>query len=291
MSPQQLHQAIALARAGQRERARDLFLTIVAADERNELAWLWLSGLVDDLEDQIIALENALAINPDNARAQRMLAQLEAKRPSSFPNQRPIYAAPPVEPPVEPLVERPFDGDQAFFDHALTQPDRNLTALAETMVARDRLGKAVVAYEMALAEAESATQRGVIQRRLADLRRQQALSRPIPAHTTATLLRVSGGPVLLYLFLLILHSGFRLWPPEWAGGLLLPTVILGSLLTSGAATTYRHPLWRALLGPPGLKSPGLRFALAGLGLLLLGGSYFILFWQAHGRLLLYWQMN
>jgi tetratricopeptide (TPR) repeat protein len=287
MSHRQLQRAISLARAGEREQARELFLTIVAEDERNELAWLWLSSLMERLDDQIIAVENALTINPDNERARRRLSELEAKRELSFPNLRPTYSPPPS--PPDPIPETTRDDDQIFFDHALTEPDRNLTALAEMMAARGRLEMATLAYEMALAEADNAARRNGLQRRLVELRRHQALSSPIPRHTTATLLRVSGGPICLYLFLSLLHSGFRLWPPDWTAVLLLPTVVLGSLLLSGAATTYRHPVWRSLLGPEGLKGGGLRLGAAGLGLAFLVGSYFLLLWQAHGRLLSYWQ--
>jgi tetratricopeptide (TPR) repeat protein len=288
MSHRRLQRAISLARAGEREQARELFLLIVAEDEQNELAWLWLSGLMERLDDQIIAVENALIINPDNERARRRLNELEAKRELSFPNQRATYSPPPPPPP-DLIPETTRDDDQIFFEHALTQPDRNLTALAEMMAARSRLEMATLAYEMALAEADNAARRNSLQRRLVELRRHQALSSPIPRHTTMTLLRVSGGPICLYLFLSLLHSGFRLWPPDWAAVLLLPTAVLGSLLLSGAATTYRHPLWRSLLGPEGLEGDGSRLFAAGLGLALLVGSYFLLLWQAHGRLLSYWQ--
>lgn len=58
---------------GDKETARDLLLKVVEADERNEEAWLWLSGAVDDLEDQQVALENVLDINPKNQAARHGL--------------------------------------------------------------------------------------------------------------------------------------------------------------------------------------------------------------------------
>jgi Tfp pilus assembly protein PilF len=64
--------AIAL-RQGNKERALELLMQVVEADEENEAAWLWLSGAVDELEDQQIALENVLAINPNNTAAQQGL--------------------------------------------------------------------------------------------------------------------------------------------------------------------------------------------------------------------------
>ncbi|ABU57731.1 MULTISPECIES: M48 family metallopeptidase [Roseiflexus] len=65
--------ALALSE-GRREEARRLLMQVIERDEQNEQAWLWLSGAVEDPADQQIALENVLAINPNNAAA---LAGLE----------------------------------------------------------------------------------------------------------------------------------------------------------------------------------------------------------------------
>lgn len=65
---------------GDKETARDLLLKVVEADERNEEAWLWLSGAVDDLEDRQVALENVLEINPDNEYARLGMHWVMAQR-------------------------------------------------------------------------------------------------------------------------------------------------------------------------------------------------------------------
>jgi hypothetical protein len=52
----------------------------VETDQHNELAWLLLSNLVHDLEDRIIALENALTINPNNEKATAQLWKLKRQR-------------------------------------------------------------------------------------------------------------------------------------------------------------------------------------------------------------------
>jgi hypothetical protein len=72
-----LRRGIAAAKAGHREQAREILLSVIELDERVELAWLWLSGVVDSLEDRRICLENVLTINPDNANAQAGLRWLE----------------------------------------------------------------------------------------------------------------------------------------------------------------------------------------------------------------------
>lgn len=71
-----LRAGIAALKAGNRAQARDLLLRVVDKDDSNEMAWLWLSGAVDSLEDRQICLENVLTINPNNAAARRGLAKL-----------------------------------------------------------------------------------------------------------------------------------------------------------------------------------------------------------------------
>lgn len=72
-------QGVRVARAGDHEEAKAIFLDVIALDDRHELAWLWLSGLVDEPEDQMVALENALVINPQNGKARQRLEQLQAE--------------------------------------------------------------------------------------------------------------------------------------------------------------------------------------------------------------------
>jgi tetratricopeptide (TPR) repeat protein len=76
-SSELVQRAIQSARAGRRTEARDLLLDVVDSDPLNEIAWMWLSGLVDTLEDRIIACENVLTINPANEKVRAYLAQLQ----------------------------------------------------------------------------------------------------------------------------------------------------------------------------------------------------------------------
>ncbi|MBO9339189.1 hypothetical protein [Chloroflexus sp. Y-396-1] len=64
---------------GDKERARALLLELVELNEQIPEAWLWLSGAVDDPEDQRVALENVLALDPDNPYAKEGLAYLDAQ--------------------------------------------------------------------------------------------------------------------------------------------------------------------------------------------------------------------
>jgi tetratricopeptide (TPR) repeat protein len=75
-----LQAGITAAKAGQRERARELLMQVVELDEGQVSAWLWLSGVVDDLEDREVCLENVLTLDPDNAAARRGLDWVRAQR-------------------------------------------------------------------------------------------------------------------------------------------------------------------------------------------------------------------
>lgn len=79
-SAEALQRAIQAARAGHKDEARDQLLEIVESDPRNEIAWIWLSGLVDSLDDRIIACENALTINPANAKVRAYLNRLQKQQ-------------------------------------------------------------------------------------------------------------------------------------------------------------------------------------------------------------------
>ncbi len=76
-----LRRGIAAAKAGRTQEARQALLQVTELDERNEQAWLWLSGVVESLEDRRVCMENVLAINPDNTHAQAGLAWLDQQAP------------------------------------------------------------------------------------------------------------------------------------------------------------------------------------------------------------------
>lgn len=110
-----LQAGIAAAKTGQRERARGMLLRIVEHDEENVTAWLWLSGLVDDVEERRICLENVLTLEPDNALARKGLAYLQQQMEAAPP---PPEEAPEEAPEstLQPTVGLPYD---AFDDEYL----------------------------------------------------------------------------------------------------------------------------------------------------------------------------
>jgi hypothetical protein len=84
------HRGVAAARGGQRRVAAGLLSRAVQLNPRHELAWLWLSGVLDAPEEIAFCLRAVLAVNPHNERASQGLAWLEqqgkiAPRPTPVP--------------------------------------------------------------------------------------------------------------------------------------------------------------------------------------------------------------
>ncbi|MBP8974049.1 MAG: PD40 domain-containing protein [Anaerolineae bacterium] len=78
-----LRQGIDEARAGNKAVARALFEQVVTLDPKHEKGWFWLAAVTDDLHEKRTCLNNVIIINPDNTRAQNLLARLEGAPPES----------------------------------------------------------------------------------------------------------------------------------------------------------------------------------------------------------------
>lgn len=270
MSDSKVREAIALARAGRRRQARELFLEIVAQDPYNEVAWLWLAGLLDDVDDQIVALENALVLNPDNHRARSHLERLRQRQEA------------PAPPPASPTADTGATKDDAStYDAPMSA--RTLLARGRWHEHQGRIEQAISLYEQALALGETRRERQVAGKRLKEMRRRLELSQPVPKNTTFTLVRLSIGPFLLYLLLLFVHAAYRPWRASPLLCLGALPVLFGTLLLVGARITPGHPWWRRLLGVRQLQARW-RAGLALLGLFLLFLPYLLFLSSALSRL-------
>lgn len=122
---QKLRAGIEAIRAGERERGRELLLQVVEADERVEPAWLWLAAAVDEPADKLTALENALALNPHNARAREqwealrqqlgltpLPAPVEAKAAAQAEAKAPAESSQAAVPPTLPEGFTAIDPDE-----------------------------------------------------------------------------------------------------------------------------------------------------------------------------------
>lgn len=94
MPSSRFQQAIEAINAGHTETGKRLLVGILKDDPRNELAWLWLSGVYAAPEQRRICLEHVLDINPKNAAALRGLANL-GPQPQS-PSQTVIVSPAPT---------------------------------------------------------------------------------------------------------------------------------------------------------------------------------------------------
>jgi hypothetical protein len=73
----QVRKGIAAARSGRSDEARRLLQTVVRADPDNEMAWLWLSGLMPTDHQKRDCLEHVLRANPRNGYARAGLVRLQ----------------------------------------------------------------------------------------------------------------------------------------------------------------------------------------------------------------------
>jgi tetratricopeptide (TPR) repeat protein len=121
-----LQQAIAAARAGRELTARELFWRVVDSEPRNELAWMWLAGLLDHVDERIEACQAVLEINPANSSARKYLERLQKERQQEIEKEK-WRQAELLEQVRELLAANKRDEAQAFLRGAL----RDLAKSAE----------------------------------------------------------------------------------------------------------------------------------------------------------------
>lgn len=73
---ERLLDAIDLIKSNQTQEARALLRSLIQEDSNSEDAWLWMSVVVDSLDQSIVCLDNVLRINPNNWQAAGALHRL-----------------------------------------------------------------------------------------------------------------------------------------------------------------------------------------------------------------------
>jgi hypothetical protein len=74
-----LKEAIAFVNAGEFKQGRALLERVLERDPKNDRAWVWLSGCVEDPPQRRICLQQALNANPNNQAALDGMQVLEGK--------------------------------------------------------------------------------------------------------------------------------------------------------------------------------------------------------------------
>src|SRR5688572_23396432 len=107
------------ARRGDLEAARAALSQVVERDPDNEVAWMWLSGVVDDPAEQQICLENVLVINPDNDKARQGLEYLQSQASASTGQADAASAPPAYAAGYTPSVEEGAQAPQQYATSAV----------------------------------------------------------------------------------------------------------------------------------------------------------------------------
>ncbi len=72
-----MQMAINTARRGNKETAKGMFNQVLNMDRRNERAWLWLAAVEEDQTERRRILQTVLSINPNNKKAQELIAAMD----------------------------------------------------------------------------------------------------------------------------------------------------------------------------------------------------------------------
>lgn len=100
-----LQQAIAAIKAGDKEVGKKLLIEVLKGDRNNENAWLWMTKVVNSNSERQKCLQTVLKINPDNEIAQRGLEILQ-QRQMDQPEQHRVSKAKPDTNPRKPLLRK-----------------------------------------------------------------------------------------------------------------------------------------------------------------------------------------
>jgi hypothetical protein len=227
-----LRRGVEAARVGRRTEAREILLRIVDEEPRNEMAWVWLTGLVDGLEDKIVACENVLTINPGNEKVKAYLRMLLQQKATIEESAHVID----VQKLAMPAGGQVDTGSRLSRDPLWE---------AERLEHEGKFEEAKKAYEILAAKAKSSSQFDHIYRQIVRLEglQQEKIRFVAPA---LSIRRMTFTWSLLYLSLLFVQVGlnpFAHFSFLWIG---LPVVGLGSFLLALSEVRTRHVIWEKI---------------------------------------------
>ncbi len=109
-----VQQGIAALKEGRKTEARSLLAQAVKQEPTNEMAWMWLGGVVETDKERRFCLERVLAINPQNDTARRALQRLLAGAGQPPPAREPVVREPVEQAALDKPIEQagPAEGDE-----------------------------------------------------------------------------------------------------------------------------------------------------------------------------------
>lgn len=87
-----------MAKAGQKDEARELLQQSIRLEPQNEAAWLWLASVARDNRERLFCLQKLLEINPQNETARKALDAANQQQPPSESVVRRLPNAPVTQP-------------------------------------------------------------------------------------------------------------------------------------------------------------------------------------------------
>lgn len=219
-----LRNAIRFARAGKKDAARDALLRVVEEDPHNELAWMWLAGLVESIEDQIVACENVLTINPTNEEARAFLEELNRRKSAKT------------------------SGGEAEKKRIAKKQNapRDPLERAKYLEQDGKLNEALMIYKVEAAKAKDTQTFNMIYNNIIRVEKAQA-ERIQYISPRASIARLTFVWPLLYLSLALVQMGLK--PLEHLTSYLwfaFPWVVLGSYLIAVSEVHSRHVIWKKI---------------------------------------------
>lgn len=222
-----------------------MFLRVVEEDPRNELAWMWLAGLVDSLEDKVIACENVLTINPSNGKARAFLDELNRRRDLNS-------AAGDVETSKSaPRVNR-----------------KDAVEEAKYLEQDGKFAEALMIYKVEAAKAGDTEKFNELYKKITRIENMQA-DRIKYVPPRVSIMRLSFAWPLLYLSLALVQVGLNpLNHPTSYLWFAFPWVALGGYLIAVSEVRSRHAVWKRVFQESGDGTLPARIAVGMVGWLM-----------------------
>lgn len=265
VSDERLKFAIELAQSGRRTEAEKMFRVVLRDDPANLAAWVWYSDIAANLPERMYALEQAVALCPENSIFKERLETLRRELPIQESNQVPAYTERKTGPPSESM---PF-----------------LLQRGKILEDRGKFEAAIEIYNNVITYSRSPAERVEATRRIEDIRTRQEADKIQRVHPTLNLLRLATGPVLLMIIMVFVQSGLNPLHTPLLSLLGIASVAAGSLMVSITEMRPVHPAWVKLFGKPGAgEEPEMRKGVRLLGWALLLAPYTMFLMDAGQRL-------